>query len=125
MSDANEIMLYVTYGLGAKVSTAVSRQDLAGCSVRDAIEAAIKSPRAPGPEERAALVIVEALRSKRALDVEVSFGPSEGVGRPVALDDRVDRLLAEEHRSEDTQGTAMEQELHFALTEPYRGGADS
>ncbi len=124
MSMENEIVLNVMYGLGATATTLVSRQVLAGCTVREAIEIALKAPQAPGsPEQRAALVIAEALRSGRPLDVEVGYGPSEGVGKPVALDDVVDRVLSGGDRSDHTEDTTLEEELTVSLTEPYRGGA--
>jgi hypothetical protein len=123
MNDANEIMISVTYGLGATARALVAREALKGWTVREVIEAAIKAPRAPGsPEERAAVVLAEALRSRRPLDAELSLGPSEGMGQPVALDEAIERVLSQGGRSGHTERLGMEQELRVSLSEPYRGG---
>jgi hypothetical protein len=118
-----EIVVSVTYGLGATVSILVPRHALKGCTVREAIESAIKVPQAPGsPEERTAVMIGEALRSARHLDIELSSGSSGGAGTPVALHDALDLTLSGGNQSDSTERTAMEQELKFSLSEPYRGG---
>ena len=124
MSMDHEIVLSVTYGIGATARTFVPRHALDGCTVKEAIETAVKAPQAPGsPEERTILMIAEALRKGRQLDIEVSSGSSGGVGIPVALEEPFDARLHPAGQSDNAERTAMEQEINYSLTEPFRGGA--
>jgi hypothetical protein len=123
MDKDREMTLSIRYGLVPVLRTILPWRALVACTVREAIEAAIKAPQAPGsPEERTAAIVAEALRTGRQLDIELSAGSGGGRGTPVALDDAFDLTLAGVSRSDGTERTAMEQEVTVSLSEPWRGG---
>jgi hypothetical protein len=123
MKMDNLIAVSVTYGLGGVATALLPRALLEGNTNRAVIEWAIREKQQPGSSaERVAILVGELLQSGHSFDVERMAGGSDGLGRPVALDDIALRPQPDEKRSSDRERVEQQDALHYILTEPYRGG---
>jgi hypothetical protein len=117
--QAPPLEIRVVYGFGATCIGRLRKDQLPGLSVRQALQIAAGQAQADAPATHVAMVIHEALSSRRALEAELyrAGDDLERPGAPLSLD----APLPVSTNGDATPGGDV---LAVLVSESYRGGAD-
>ena len=112
----------VDYGAGGSVSAIFPRDELVGKPASDVIWRVLDAPQTPGRAERTAKVLRDAMRAKRAIDVEViKAATRRSEGEPITFNQVL--VPGEKDVEEGESGLVREtEEITIRLSESYCGG---
>jgi len=112
----------VDYGMGGSVSGVFPRDELAGKPAGEVIQRVLDHPQTPGTAGRTAKVLGDAIRTGRAIDLELTRNASRrSEGEPISFDHI---LVPREQDAEQSEGGLVQEteEIAMRLSESYCGG---
>ena len=118
-----KVRVDIDWGMGGSVSGVFPRDELVGKPAGAVIDSVLARPQTPGTAERTARVLRDALRTSRAIDVEVIKAASRrSEGEPITFEQPL--VPREKDAEQDESGLVRETEqVKIRLSESYRGGS--
>ena len=110
------------YGMGGTVSGEFPRDELVGKPASEVIQRVLDHPQRPGMAERTAKIVRDAIRTCRAIDLELTkVGSHRSEGEPITFE-RV--LVPHEKDVEEGESNLVQktEEINLRLSESYCGG---